>query len=354
MKVRTTPLAVALLAALAAVPAFADYQDAMRAIQKKDYAKALPLMKEEADKNNPDALYALGVIHAQGLGVDKNPAESLKWFEKAAEAGNANAYNLVANAYLTGNGAATDFTKARKWAQKSADKGDATGQFMVFYAHINDPAFRYFDDTGKIDKARFEQLRKRGPEERKADSNAYTMLAQAAEKGDANALQATLTTLLNANSPGNNARILAMMDKIGTLNERQTALKTTLTESARLGNSEVGPQAWKGVFATSRETAEARARADGQLKKGRCEARDIKLVKTALSRPLANAVYLPVEAPLLKDALLIKGNWQEIWEFDVCGKATPVTLNFEADGMGGSAYQTQSLGGTVVVKGKKK
>ncbi len=353
MTPRLTYLAALLTLSMATGMASADYNDAMRAVSKKDYAKALPLMKEAADQNNPDALYGMGVLYAQGLGVDKNPAEALKWFDKAAEAGNEKAYVIAANGYLTAE--KPDYVRAQKWAEKSAAKGDVDGQFMVFYAYINNPANRYYDDNGKIDTARLEQLKKRSIEERSGDSKAFTMLSLAAEKGDANALQAALTVLLNSSAPGNNARILALMDKIGKLNERQQGYKTTLQESAKFGTSEVGPLSWKGVSATALDTAAARARADGMLKKGSCEApRDVKLTSTAVSSPLAGAVYLPVNATLLKDFSLIKGNWQETWTYSVCGKPVPVTLMFEADGVGGNSYRTQSLGGTVVVKGKKK
>ena len=59
---------------------------------------ALPLTGSARALNSdiPRAEYNLAVCYASGHGVDKDPAEAVKWFRKAAEQGDPNAqYNLA-------------------------------------------------------------------------------------------------------------------------------------------------------------------------------------------------------------------------------------------------------------------
>lgn len=53
----------------------------------KDYAAALPWLRRAADLGQPTALYTLGLMHAEGLGVPKDPAASLEFHERAAVLG---------------------------------------------------------------------------------------------------------------------------------------------------------------------------------------------------------------------------------------------------------------------------
>jgi uncharacterized protein len=50
----------------------------------KDYAAALPWIRQAADLNQSTALYSLGKMHKEGLGVAKDSKVSLAFFERAA------------------------------------------------------------------------------------------------------------------------------------------------------------------------------------------------------------------------------------------------------------------------------
>ena len=68
-----------------------------------------------------------------------------------------------------------------------------------------------------------------------------------------------------------------------------------------------------------------------------CPVDRVKLLKMEVTQPLKDKAYLPVDAVYLKNAVLIKGNWQERWTLDVCGNTAAVPVDFSADG-GGGAY----------------
>jgi TPR repeat protein len=52
--------------------------------EMRDYAAALPWIRQAADLNQPMALYTLGKAYREGLGVTKDPKLSLAFFERAA------------------------------------------------------------------------------------------------------------------------------------------------------------------------------------------------------------------------------------------------------------------------------
>lgn len=69
-----------------------------------------------------------------------------------------------------------------------------------------------------------------------------------------------------------------------------------------------------------------------------CTQKQIRLISTSIVQEIKNPIYLPVEASSLKDFYLIRGEWQEKWTYDVCGKPYSVIIDFQADGMGGAFY----------------
>ena len=54
-----------------------------------------------------------------------------------------------------------------------------------------------------------------------------------------------------------------------------------------------------------------------------------------------NPQYLPVAATLLNNALLVNGEWQEIWTFNYCDVDIDVPMEFQADGGGGAYFQSK-------------
>ena len=50
----------------------------------QDYAEALSWFRKAAGQNFPEAERNLGGMYLSGLGVEKDPAEGMKWIRKAA------------------------------------------------------------------------------------------------------------------------------------------------------------------------------------------------------------------------------------------------------------------------------
>lgn len=55
------------------------------AFKKGDYQSALHLLATEADNGSTDALFALGLMHEYGLGVEKSPSQAASYYFKGAQ-----------------------------------------------------------------------------------------------------------------------------------------------------------------------------------------------------------------------------------------------------------------------------
>ena len=61
----------------------------------EDYTKALKWLTRAAEKGNPRAQLALGIMYSEGNGVEHNHSEALKWLTKAAAQGEEGAQFLI-------------------------------------------------------------------------------------------------------------------------------------------------------------------------------------------------------------------------------------------------------------------
>ena len=85
--------------------------------------------KAKAEAGDADAQFNLGVMYYQGLGVEQDLKEAVKWYQKAADQGDvAMAQFNLGVMYEKGKGVEQDFKEAVKWYQKAADQGDAMAQ----------------------------------------------------------------------------------------------------------------------------------------------------------------------------------------------------------------------------------
>ena len=96
--------------------------------RNKNYLEALEIFTEIAEESG-DACNMIGVIYAQGRGVEKNVETAVKWYRKSAEKGSiVGQYNL-ANKYYRGKGVEKNLSEAAKWFRKSAEQGDTVAQY---------------------------------------------------------------------------------------------------------------------------------------------------------------------------------------------------------------------------------
>lgn len=113
-------------------PAYASLKEAVEAINEQDYSFALEelnrLIEQEKDM---DAVYHLGRMYEEGMGVEKNEAEALRLYRQAAEGENEKAALKLGNAYYTGNGFEKDYQEAFNWYSVAAKKGSFPAQYNI-------------------------------------------------------------------------------------------------------------------------------------------------------------------------------------------------------------------------------
>jgi len=81
---------------LASASSFAsDINEAGKLMEKKEFGKARQIYEQLAEKNQPDAIEALGEIYWYGDGVSRDEDKSRGYFEKSASLGNQKAKGFV-------------------------------------------------------------------------------------------------------------------------------------------------------------------------------------------------------------------------------------------------------------------
>lgn len=118
------------------LPAQADaLQDAVTAMQRKDYPTAVRLLEPLARAGNAQAQTRLGLLYYHGHGVRESDAEALRWFERAARQGLPEAQFQLANLYAYGLAevpADADPTRiAAQWYFEAARQGHADAQYSL-------------------------------------------------------------------------------------------------------------------------------------------------------------------------------------------------------------------------------
>jgi len=121
-----------LLWIFACFPATADlYNDAYTAYKNEDYATAVSIWSSEELKTDPRALFSLGRLRMQGVGLEKDEALAVAYYLEAAEAGHLSAQFNLGLAYFKGSGVEKDIDKAMKWWGKAADAGHSAAQYNM-------------------------------------------------------------------------------------------------------------------------------------------------------------------------------------------------------------------------------
>jgi uncharacterized protein len=108
-----------------------DQTAALKAYNRGDHATAMRIYRPLAEKNQSLAEYIIGLMYANGQGVAENYGEALKWLKKAGEHGEAKAQFSVGVIYFKGLGVPQNHAEASKWYRRSADQGNATAQYNL-------------------------------------------------------------------------------------------------------------------------------------------------------------------------------------------------------------------------------
>lgn len=91
---------------------------------EQDSTKAAHYFSRAAEMNSPHAQTALGLMYMSGAGVRQNYFKAADLMERAAGQGFLRAQSMLAQMYEKGQGVTKDVSKAMVWYKKAADQGD--------------------------------------------------------------------------------------------------------------------------------------------------------------------------------------------------------------------------------------
>jgi uncharacterized protein len=120
-----------LLFALVGPATAAEFDDAVAAARRGDYAAALRVLSPLAEKGDARAQFDIGFMHANGWGASRNPAEAIVWYRKAADQGLQVAQHFLGLAYVNGEGVQPDDAEAARWFARAAAQGFSQAQYML-------------------------------------------------------------------------------------------------------------------------------------------------------------------------------------------------------------------------------
>lgn len=100
----------------------ADLASGLAAFDTKNFSMAYQLLAPLAAKGDAEALWRVGMMQMNGLGMVKNQPLGLENFIKAAEQNHAFAHHMIGVAYMSGEGVKKDIHQAIKWFEKAANE----------------------------------------------------------------------------------------------------------------------------------------------------------------------------------------------------------------------------------------
>jgi len=120
------------------VSAAADFESAMRAYEKRDYAGAFKEFAAVAEQGDAEAQLILGKMYMIGQGVEKDSDQAIKWYKAAADQDNADAQFFLGAMYLLPQ---KDIPEGLKWLTLAADQGMQDAQFLLGMAYLKGQNF---------------------------------------------------------------------------------------------------------------------------------------------------------------------------------------------------------------------
>ena len=114
-----------------------QFEDAVAAYGRGDYATALRLIRPLAEQGDASAQYNLGTMFSYGQGVPQDYAEAMKWFRKSADQGKFDGEYYLGFFYAKGQGVTQDYAEANKWFRKSAAQGNLDAQSILGFNYAS-------------------------------------------------------------------------------------------------------------------------------------------------------------------------------------------------------------------------
>jgi uncharacterized protein len=118
--------------------AWGGFDEGLDALHHGQYEAALKEWKPLAEQGDVEAQIRLGYLYFDGLGVNQDYKEGVRWFRKAAEQGNAEAQGKIGIAYQLGKGdLPKDYKEAAKWFLKAAEQGAFNRYYNLGFLYEN-------------------------------------------------------------------------------------------------------------------------------------------------------------------------------------------------------------------------
>lgn len=105
---------------------------ALAAYENGEYAQAFGFFEAQAGTGDAAAQYMLGLMYANGQGVEQSFYEAAKMYRRAGEQGHTGAQVNLGSLYdeCLGNGPCNS-EQAANWYRRAADQGDAVAQYNL-------------------------------------------------------------------------------------------------------------------------------------------------------------------------------------------------------------------------------
>lgn len=129
--------AAAALAGAATAQDRSAFQEGLDAYVNGEYRAAMEHWRPVAESGDAVAAFNIGVLYAQGLGLEADPEEAVRWYRQSAHAGYANAQFNLGAAYYSGDGIEKNIPQAVSWWEKAAaqDHAEALYNLATLYRH---------------------------------------------------------------------------------------------------------------------------------------------------------------------------------------------------------------------------
>ena len=115
-----------------------DVSHALRVLKGMEYdltqEQAVEVIKDAAEKDDARAMNALGLFYMNGMFVEKDTTEGVKWLETAGNRGYAEAYHNLGVTYkLARHGVSQDFARAFRYYSAGADSSSVSCMYDTGY-----------------------------------------------------------------------------------------------------------------------------------------------------------------------------------------------------------------------------
>ncbi len=117
----------------------AQYNLVQTYYDQQNYTEAMKWAMKVVENGNNSICITIGLMYANGQGVEKNQQEAEKWFLKTADnthgIWNESLYRLAVQ-YAVGRGIDKDLQQSRRWMLKLAELGDPRGQYYLGQTYL--------------------------------------------------------------------------------------------------------------------------------------------------------------------------------------------------------------------------